>query len=317
MSSRHPDGRTDLHRYLAMLANAEPAGRFLEIRYALADGRMAQRFIPAERLALAGHLIARRAARTDVYCGVALRGRRAGGRDAVAASQLAFVEIDHPDAERRLARFDRIPAMVVASGSPGHVHAYFQLATPLDVLELERANRRLALALSGDQAAVDAARILRPPSSLNHKHAPPTLVRLIELNRSARYEPAELTAGLADPPCRPTRGPAGGRHTARHPLDRALLDIPTGEYVRVLAGVEPDRAGKIACPFHEDANPSLQLYQDGGWYCFGCRRGGSIYDFASAIFGIPAKGRSFVQLRDRLTSELGATAPIAEARAAG
>jgi hypothetical protein len=76
--------------------------------------------------------------------------------------------------------------------------------------------------------------------------------------------------------------------------------------VQALTGREPNRAGKVHCPFHEDRHPSLQLYEDGSWYCFGaCRRGGTIYDFAAALWSIGTKGRGFIQLRDRLAVELG------------
>jgi hypothetical protein len=55
----------------------------------------------------------------------------------------------------------------------------------------------------------------------------------------------------------------------------------------------------------------MQLYEDGTWYCFGaCRRGGSIYDFAAALWltGEP-KGRAFIELRARLAEELHLTPP--------
>ena len=56
--------------------------------------------------------------------------------------------------------------------------------------------------------------------------------------------------------------------------------------------------------FHDDHTPSLQLYDDGTWYCFGaCQEGGSIYDFASRAWGIETKGRSFLELRQRLADE--------------
>jgi len=51
---------------------------------------------------------------------------------------------------------------------------------------------------------------------------------------------------------------------------------------------------------HPDDTPSLQLYPSGTFYCFGCRRGGSIYDFASALWSIPTRGIGFVELRRRL-----------------
>lgn len=36
-------------------------------------------------------------------------------------------------------------------------------------------------------------------------------------------------------------------------------------------GFEPDRQGKIRCPFHDDSHPSLQLYKGArGWWCYVC-----------------------------------------------
>jgi DNA primase len=94
--------------------------------------------------------------------------------------------------------------------------------------------------------------------------------------------------------------------SGRTEIDRALLAIPAAEYVRVLSGASPDRAGKIHCPFHDDETASLQLYSDGSWYCFGaCKAGGSIFDFASRVFGLETKGRVFLELRARLADELG------------
>lgn len=36
---------------------------------------------------------------------------------------------------------------------------------------------------------------------------------------------------------------------------------------------------KIRCPFHEDNSPSLHVYDDGGWKCFGCGLHGDVIDF--------------------------------------
>jgi hypothetical protein len=47
---------------------------------------------------------------------VLLRTRRAGGRNAVDASHLLFVEIDHPNAQERLAAFPHAPTASVRSG---------------------------------------------------------------------------------------------------------------------------------------------------------------------------------------------------------
>ena len=299
-----------LANYLHVLAGPAPGARLLELRFALRHRRMGRVFIAAHNEAGASRLIQRVALRTDVYVGVCLRSRRAGGRDAINRAHLAFVEIDAPDSLNRLRDFPHRPSMVVASGSAGHAHAYFALSAPVTVAELERANRRLAHALGGDLASVDAARILRPPSSWNHKHSPPTRVELIELDQARHYDVDALVDRLDDPPARPRDAAIRGRRTTRTEIDRLLLAIPAVEYVRVIAGISPDRAGKIHCPFHEDRTPSLQLYEDGTWYCYGaCQAGGSIFDFAARAWRMDTKGRAFLKLRARVADELGIRAP--------
>lgn len=70
------------------------------------------------------------------------------------------------------------------------------------------------------------------------------------------------------------------------------------------------------CPFHgEDRTPSLHVYEDpgAGWYCYGCGRGGSIFDLGAEVFGLSTRGREFVELRTRLQATLGAWAPTAPA----
>jgi len=41
------------------------------------------------------------------------------------------------------------------------------------------------------------------------------------------------------------------------------------------------------CPFHEDRAPSLVLYPDGGFVCFGCREHGTAVDFIAKLEHIP------------------------------
>jgi len=303
-TTRAARSQSELDRYLQTLAGANPAGRLVEIRFARGSGGgMGRTFIPARSPGQAAGLIARLAPRTDVYTGVALRHRRAGDRHAIAASHLLFVEIDSREGQDRLVAFSNPPTMLIASGSEGHAHAYWQLRTPIGVDELEQANRRLAHHLGADLASVDAARILRPPQTKNHKHTPPTPVRLISLDLTRRYELGELVEHLSDPPGKPPVARSRPR-TVRHPLDRALLAIPAADYVTRLAGLSPNRAGKVRCPFHDDQTPSLQTYQDGSWYCFGCTRGGSIYDFAALLWLTGTKDREFIKLRARLADQL-------------
>jgi RepB DNA-primase from phage plasmid/CHC2 zinc finger len=253
-----------------------------------------------------------------VYVGVLLRRRRAGGHRACERSHLAFIEIDRPDALEQLERYRCPPSIVIASGgSPGHAHAYWQLQQPVDLDALENANRRLAHHLGGDLASVDAARILRPPTSWNRKRIPPARVKLLLLQPARRYPLAQLTAGLTDPSPPRRRSPSRPGRAAGSQLDQQLLALPAAVYVEALTGRQPNRAGKIRCPFHDDRNPSMQLYDDGAWYCYGaCRTGGSIYDFASNWWGLDTRGHQFLALRQRLADELLHVASTGETLAA-
>ena len=41
---------------------------------------------------------------------------------------------------------------------------------------------------------------------------------------------------------------------------------------------------KIRCPFHDDGSPSLHVYEDGGWKCFGCGLSGDVLSFVGYFF---------------------------------
>jgi hypothetical protein len=203
---------------------------------------------------------------------------------------------DHLASDRALA-FEPAPSIVVRSGSPGTCHAYWLLTTPLDADAVELANRRMAVALGADLCSSDAARILRPPGTLNFKHRPPSPVVLEHI--SAQRLPAHAVLRNA-PRLRAApapRPPATVTITAD-----PVRAIAPDDYVRALLGVEVPRNRKIVCPFHDDHTPSLHVYptHEGGWYCFGCGRGTGIYDMAAALWGIGTRGRDFVELRRRL-----------------
>ena len=78
----------------------------------------------------------------------------------------------------------------------------------------------------------------------------------------------------------------------------------------MLTGAVIGYDGKTTCPWHPDWNPSLHAYSapERGFYCYQCARGGSIYDFGAALWGITPRGRGFHDLRRKLARELlGAT----------
>ena len=191
---------------------------------------------------------------------------------------------------------------MIASGSGSNCHAYWPLTEPLARDELERANRRLAHALGADPASADAARILRVPGTLSHKHDPPTRGR----RAPARHRPARRRGRRRRRRC-PTRRRRAARDADRaasqHRGDDPLLAIAPDVYVRRLLGVEVPRHRKVPCPFHEDRHASLHVYEtaERGWYCFGaCRRGGTIYDLAAPLYGYAARGEDFLRLRAEL-----------------
>jgi hypothetical protein len=287
-------------RFLAALAGPADRGELLELRYRLDDGqRMGQVFDRPTRLrALATRAIAL-GRRTDVYVGCAPRIRRHGGRDAVARAFVLWADCDGDDAIAALQDFEPQPSIVIASGTGSNCHAYWPLAEPLPRDEVERANRRLAHALGADPAYADAARILRVPSTLSHKHAPPTPVDALRLDTGRRLSAADVVDGLPDPPA--------PLHTTVAPPERRgddpLLAIPPDVYLPRLLGVEVPRHRKVPCPFHDDRNASLHVYDSAarGWHCFGrCRRGGTIYDLAAPLYGYESRGDDFLRLREEL-----------------
>lgn len=288
--------------YLDALAGAEPAGALIEVRHKVPGGRgMRQVFIPCEERLRVAELVLELGSRTDLYVGVAPRQRRHGGRDAVEHVHVLWADCDGPAAVAALDAFSPAPSMVVRSGSGGNVHAYWPLWPPLAPHAAERANRRLAHALGADQGSTDAARILRPPGTFNHKGGAPRPVELAHLAADV-FAASDVVGALPDPPTPRRELPAAPR--VDH--DDPLLQVAPPVYVEALTGREVGRDGKVRCPFHEDRTPSLHVYDhpDDGWCCFAGCGGGSIVDFASRLWGIEPRGAGYHELRRRLLEEL-------------
>jgi hypothetical protein len=296
----------DTVAYLSALhADARPS-RLVELRWRTGSG-MAQAFHPVCALRAIAEELARLGAETDVYVGVLARWRAAGSvGDVAAGARVAWVDCDSPQAAAALTDFTPAPSLLVASGTPGHRHAYWLLDRPVTVAAVGAINRRLALVLGADLACADAARILRAPGTLNHKARPPATVRLERLDAGARVSPATLTAGLPLAPPRPRRDPKRVAGRARD----SLRAIEPAVYVQALTGQAVPAGRKVRCPLHDDRTPSLHVYRDPdrGWFCFGCRRGGSIYDLAGLLWGIEPRGRGFLVLRRRLAATLASAA---------
>ncbi len=312
-AERQPD---ELLAYLRLLADGARPAQFFDLRYRPPAGLMRRRFVSVLRPDQLAQQVAVLAPRADVYLGAALRDRAAGDRTAISGAHLLYIESDDPHAGRRLAGFACPPAMVIASGTPGHLHIYWRLRHRASVAQIESANRRLALALHGEPGCADIVRLLRPPGSLNHKHTPPRPVRLLRHDPAMRYALADVLAALPDDaePIRKPVTPTRPRRLTRTALDRQLLAIPAADYVRTLTGRQPDRAGKVLCPFHQETVPSLQTYSDGTFYCFGahCHKGGTIFDFAAALWGTGTRHNDFLALRRRLAATFAIARPHGE-----
>ncbi|MCC8090767.1 MAG: CHC2 zinc finger domain-containing protein [Oscillospiraceae bacterium] len=71
-------------------------------------------------------------------------------------------------------------------------------------------------------------------------------------------------------------------------FDEIKARVTTARAAQLYTGREPNRSGFIRCPFHaggKEKTPSLKLYADGGFRCFGCDAGGSCVDFTARLFG--------------------------------
>lgn len=290
---------------LAAIAGDEPEGGLLEVRHKLGDRPgMGQRFFDRHDRAVMVEAITTLGVQTETYIGAAPRRRRHGGTEAVARSWALWVDCDGSAAVEALEAFRPAPSLVVTTGTAGNVHAWWQLRRPLAPPDAQRANRRLAHALGADMKATDPARILRPAGTLNHKHQPARAVECVQLE-VVSYVPQEVVDHLLDPPEARVHQSTEARLL---PSDDPLRRIPATEYVPALTGRSPNREGKTTCPSHgggQERTPSLHVYPgDGGWYCYGCERGGGIIDLGALLYGIEPRGAGFHEIRRRLVTAL-------------
>ena len=307
--------REPASEYVRALFGPAHEGSLVEVRFRVPSG-MAQRFMPASGERDMVDAVLSLAWRTAVFVGVLPRARP-GGRiaDVVKRSSVLWADCDTSASVAALAAFEPSPSIVVASGSDQHLHAYWFLQEPVDLDRLEHLNRRLAAALGADGGVVTKPQtILRPAGSVNRKHSLPAPVRLIGLQEGHRPGADEIDAQLP-------RERAESASTSHAGLSRAssliapsdpLRLVPPPVYFERLTGLRVGRSGKLRCLFHDDRSPSLHVYREPGrgWYCFGCGRGGSIYDLAallsltgqssSAGGGWKLRGHDFLRVHQQL-----------------
>ena len=273
----------------------------VELRYRHSRGGMGQRFFTVTRPDAVATAVAVLGRRSDVYLAVCPRIRRDGSREAIRGGWAVWADCDGAAAAAALKAFKPEPAIVVRSGTEENRHAYWPLTEALPPGALEDVNTRVARALGADEASTDAARVLRPPGSRNFKHDPATAVAL-EVFTGERFDPAQLISVLPafDLPVPRPAAPAPRR------VDDPLRALDPQVYVEALTRQVLGHDRKVSCPFHRDRTPSLHAYEapEDGWYCYGCHRGGSVYDLGAAVLGLSTRGREFVQLHSQLTELL-------------
>ena len=136
-----------------------------------------------------GEFIKHHISKDNIYFGVATREGSGGTKGHCRDIPALWADVDFKDTpegefEQKLADFELPPSVMVASG--GGLHLHWLLKTPVSANnpQIEPILRGLALALGGDLAAAETARVLRLPGTLNYKYSPPRKVEL-------RASPAE------------------------------------------------------------------------------------------------------------------------------
>jgi hypothetical protein len=301
---------------------------------------------PGERRAIHHYVLDRLARGDEMFCGPVPRVEPKPRKEAARAGRVLWVDIDRKsdeppptldDVERlfsgdgdrvhdglvaaaALLRFPAPPHVIVYSGSGG-AHGYWRIEQTLAAEWIERAHARLIHALHADWASYDRNRFLRMPGGVNGKNG--RYCQLIYADLTSRaYDVRDLVGGLPDPPADDPRAPKRIRRRQTPPSPRrARIDDPVDrwtprEYFAVLCGItDYDHAGKCPCPIHDDPRPSCWVGEtpESGWFCYGCNRGGRIFDLASLLIGGPwgvdLRGDAFRAARAELERRLGVAIP--------
>lgn len=234
----------------------------------------------------------------------------------LATSDIAVIEAEfraHPDANAGVAGGNGLAIVDVDTDKGGH--------DTLAALEVQHGawlpdtrtvrtgsgGRHYWFATDGDVASWNPGPGLEVRAAGRQTVAPPSVHP-----RGTVYRWQDRHADLAPLPAwllRPESAPKSQPENRRPSLVDPVREIPPAIYVPALTGREPNRAGFIVCPLHDDNDPSLKVYDDAarGWSCFGCERGGTIIDLAAALAGMDGsvRGRDFLAILDYLRGRFG------------
>lgn len=124
----------------------------------------------------------------NIFFTVATRRNGGGTKEDIVQIPAVWVDIDYKDTPQEVAmeKVGRLmfqPSAMVESGAG--LHLYWKLYEPMlnkDIAKVEYINRKLAEVIGGDTQACDASRILRVPTTMNHKYQPSRKCRVMEMN---------------------------------------------------------------------------------------------------------------------------------------
>ena len=194
---------------------------------------------------------------------------RPGFNIAVVTGWQGLVIVDWDDAEKLIAWMFKHPTWADVCPyrveTPRGLHMYFYTVSPAQYVKLDGVDIKAA-----------GGYCLAPPSI--HPNGRP----YIAIGSPADIETIffidhilpEYQQAISRPPPVP-------RASTLHPLDAAMLPHTSTtveeandklDYYQLLGVGEVHT--HYLCPLHEDTNPSLKVYSDGHWYCFGCGASG-------------------------------------------
>lgn len=120
----------------------------------------------------------------------------------VGQSAVVWARLDNNRQMQKLRLFDPVPTLVLRHGGSVHRMAIWWLSTPLNVVQLERANRRIAHALGAKKKWADALAYTFVPGTVLRNGAPgrKAVAVHIEYESGGRYTLGQVVGRLPDAP---------------------------------------------------------------------------------------------------------------------